>query len=434
MFVDCLCSLCRPAFAGCPNLTSFRISDKGLVDVSNENIISYKANRTKERRIKIPDISVELGGVNFPNPIVLASCATSWNGKHMKECGEAGAGGVVPKTLAPDRTEHPRIGRMGLVRHEDKPIGLVNLELFSTIPFENWLEGELEEASRGGVPIIASVLAHPDSSSTFEVVKNVSETGFVSMIELNMSCPMPEEETGMHISREPELIRDQIKASKDATDLPVSAKLSPNYAYIDELSQAAEEAGADALATANTVQALHGVDIEKGELSLPAFGGYSGPAIKPINLKCTAQAAMAVDIPIFGVGGISDWEDIVEYIMVGASAVQIGTAVMHEGLEIFSKLSKNLESFMKQKSYEKISDFRGIALENLSSAEELSELEPLHAEVDEDTCIGCGRCVEVCPFEAIELVEGVAKSDPDLCDGCKLCVSWCPVDAIALKK
>ncbi|KXB07646.1 hypothetical protein AKJ55_02025, partial [candidate division MSBL1 archaeon SCGC-AAA382M17] len=179
------------------------------------------------RRIEIPDIGVEVGGVNFPNPIVLASCATGWDGKHMRECGEAGAGGVVPKTLAPEQTDHPRVGRMGLVRHENKPIGLINLELFSTLPFQDWLDRELEEAEKGGVPIVASILAHPDPSSTYEVVKKVSETGFVSMIELNMSCPMPEEETGMHISRKPELIKDQVKASKEATDLPVCAKLSP---------------------------------------------------------------------------------------------------------------------------------------------------------------------------------------------------------------
>lgn len=375
-----------------------------------------------------------MAGVDFPNPIVLASCATGWDGKHMKGCGEAGAGGVIPKTFAPDQTNHPRVGRMEVVRHGGKPIGMINLELFSTIPFENWLEVELEKASEGGVPIVASVLAHPDSSSTFEVVKSVSETGFVSMIELNMSCPMPEEETGMHISREPKLIKDQIRASKEATDLPVCAKLSPNYAYVDELSQAAETAGADALTTANTVQALHGVDIEREELILPAFGGYSGPAIKPINLKCTAQAARAVDIPIFGVGGIYGWEDVVEYIMVGASAVQVGTVVMNQGLGFFSKLKNGLESFMERKGYERISDFRGAALDGLSSAEELSKLDALHAEIDEDSCTGCGICEEVCPFDAIEMVGGVAKSDSDLCDGCGLCVSWCPVDAIKLKK
>lgn len=386
------------------------------------------------RRIEIPDIGVEVGGVNFPNPIVLASCATGWDGKHMRECGEAGAGGVVPKTLAPEQTDHPRVGRMGLVRHENKPIGLINLELFSTLPFQDWLDRELEEAEKGGVPIVASILAHPDPSSTYEVVKKVSETGFVSMIELNMSCPMPEEETGMHISRKPELIKDQVKASKEATDLPVCAKLSPNYAYINELSKAAEEAGADVLATANTVQALHGVDIERGELTLRAFGGYSGPAIKPINLKCTAQAAKAVDIPIFGVGGISSWEDVVEYIMVGASAVQVGTVVMHQGLEAFSELKNGLKSFMEREGYEEISDFRGIALEGLSSAEALSELEPIHAEVDEELCTGCGICEEVCPFGAIKVEEGVAKSDPEICDGCRLCVSWCPVDAIELKR
>ncbi|KXA92837.1 hypothetical protein AKJ66_03410 [candidate division MSBL1 archaeon SCGC-AAA259E22] len=377
-------------------------------------------------------MSVEIAGVEFPNPIILASCGTGWDGEHLKECGLAGAGGVVPKTLAPKQIEHPRVGRMGLVRHGKKVIGMINLELFSTLPFERWLDRDLEIAAEGGVPIVASVLSDPDPSFTNEVVRKVSETGFVSMIELNMSCPMPVEETGMHISRSPDLIKEQVKASKEASDLPVCAKLSPNYAYIDELAEAAEDANADAIVTANTLQGLHGVDIESGKLTLPAFGGYSGPAIKPVNLKCTAQAAKTIDIPIFGVGGISTWRDVVEYIMVGATAVQIGTVVMNEGLEVFSEFNDKIESFMDEKGYDEIEDMRGIALENLSSAEELAELEPLHAEVDRETCTGCERCIEVCPFEAMELTDGKAESDPERCDGCRLCVAWCPVDAIRL--
>ncbi len=380
----------------------------------------------------MPDISVEISGVEFPTPVHLASSGVGWDGETLKECAQGGAGGLVPKTIAPKQTNHPRRGRMDLVKYNEEVIGMVNLELFSTIPYKRWLDKDLEEAAESGVPIMASILSDPDPSYTEKVIEEVTNTGYVDFIELNVSCPMPVEETGMHISRDPELIKEQVSYAKKGTDVPVAVKLTPNYAYIDDIAKAAEEGGADALISANSVHALHSVDIEKEELTLPAFGGYSGPAIKPINLKCTAQAFQAVDIPIFGVGGIRSWQDAIEYIMVGASAVQVATAPQWKGTDVFKKINKGIESFMEEKGYDTIQEFKGVAIENLSNAEDLSELTPQHASVDKETCIGCEKCEKVCSYEAIKVKNNKAKVDEELCDGCRLCVSFCPVDAIEL--
>jgi len=252
------------------------------------------------------------------------------------------------------------------------------------------------------------------------------------MVEINVSCPMAGEKAGMHIGGDPKLTAEQTKAVKEAIDVPVTVKLSPNFAYIGEIAKAAEEAGADAISATNSVQALYGVDIETGEPILPAFGGYSGPAIKPITLRCVAQAAKAVKIPISGIGGVSNWRDVVEYIMVGATTVQTCTAVMWRGLKVFKELSDGLKSFMERKGYEKIEDFKGIALKYLTTVEELATREPMHAVVDEDLCNGCKICIAVCSYDAIQMVASKAATDPENCDGCGLCRAWCSTGAIKL--
>lgn len=387
-----------------------------------------------KRGEKLVDISVDFAGVKLANPIILASGGPGWDGEHLKRCAQAGAGAVVPKSIGPPAKwlHHPRIGRMELVKVDKKVIGMVNLELFSTLPMEQWIEKELRVAAEGGVPIIASVVADPEPSNTQKIAKQVFDTGYASMIEVNVSCPMPSGKVGMHIGRHPKLTAEEVKAVKEVVDVPVSVKLSPNFAYEDELSRAAEQAGADAITLTNSVQSLYGVDVETGKLVLQAFGGYSGPAIRPIILRCVAKAAKSTKIPVCGIGGISSWRDVVEYIMVGATSVQVCTEVMWRGLGVFKELADGLRSFMERKGYEKIEDFRGIALKDLTTVEELAKKEPLHARVKEDLCDGCGICERVCSYDAIKVIEEKAGVRSELCDGCGLCRAWCPMKAIEL--
>lgn len=380
------------------------------------------------------DLSVNFAGVQLKNPIILASGGPGWDGEHLKRCGLAGAGAVIPKSIgSPAKWQHhPRIGRLNVLRIRGRPYGMINIELFSTLPLERWLKKELKIATEGGVPIIASVVADPDPFNTQKVASLVADTGFVSMIEINVSCPMPAEKVGMHIGRDPKRTAEQIKAVKEAVEVPVTVKLSPNFAYLDEIARAAERAGADAISATNSVQALYGVDIETGRPILPAFGGYSGPAIKPIILRCIAKITKAVNIPVSGIGGISDWRDVVEYIMIGATTVQTCTMVMWRGLKIFNELSNGLKAFMERKGYQKIDEFRGIALKYISTADELAKKEPMYAIVYKSSCNGCKICIGVCQYDAIETIRDKVKIDPKKCDGCGLCKAWCPTEAIEL--
>ena len=286
------------------------------------------------------DLSVNFAGVKFKNPIVMASMVFGWSGEALKKAGLAGASGVVCKSIgSPVETfEHPRCGRMVLYRHNGIPIGMQNNEIFSTTNVDEWIARELKIAAEGGARQVVSIVANPKASDTADLARKVARTGLVDIFELNVSCPMPAAGVGMNIGKVPELSAEQVRAVKNACpDIPLMPKMTPNVSDIAAVAKACEEAGADAIAATNSVQALVGVDVETGIPLLPAFGGYSGPVVHPIMLRCVAQIAQAVKIPIAGIGGVSNWKQAVEMMMVGATMVQVGTAIIWNGYQSGSR-------------------------------------------------------------------------------------------------
>jgi dihydropyrimidine dehydrogenase (NAD+) subunit PreA len=383
------------------------------------------------------DLSIEIAGVRFRNPIWTASMTFGWSGKALRRAGEAGAGAVVPKSIgSPEATfQHPRCGRMKLFRHNGVPIGMQNNEIFSTLPLDEWLDTELSVAAKGGAKLVVSIVANEDPERTARIAQKVAATGLASLLELNISCPMPARGVGMNIGKHPDLAADQVRAVKAACpDLPLMPKLTPNVSDVAEIACACAAAGADAIAATNSVQALVGVDIETGEPLLPAFGGYSGPAVRPIMLRCVAQIAQAVDIPVCGIGGVGSWEHAVEMMMVGAGAVQLGTAVLWHGYDVITRTVQGLENFMERRGFQRPSDFVGMALPHMTTTEEMATRPAMAAFLDQSACIACGRCLTVCGYDAISLSEsGTYATIPRACDGCGLCIEVCPAGAIQLK-
>jgi dihydropyrimidine dehydrogenase (NAD+) subunit PreA len=383
------------------------------------------------------DLSVNFAGVKFRNPIVMASMTFGWSGEAMKKAGLAGAGGVVCKSIgSPAETfEHPRCGRMALYRYNGIPIGMQNNEIFSTTDVQAWIDTELKIAAEGGARMVVSIVANPDVRDTANLAKKVAKTGLVDIFELNVSCPMPAAGVGMNIGKSPELAAEQVKAVKDACpEIPLMPKMTPNVSDIAAVAKACEDAGADAIAATNSVQALIGVDVETGVPILPAFGGYSGPAVHPIMMRCVTQIAQAVNIPIAGIGGVSTWKHAVEMMMVGATIVQLGTAIIWNGYTVVQDILNGIESFMERKGYESPEGFVGIALKHIITTEEMAMRPPVVSAVNGDVCIGCGNCAKVCGYEAIEVQAD--KQPPkiliDKCDGCGLCVQVCPTCGLKL--
>lgn len=317
--------------------------------------------------------------------------------------------------------------------YNGKPIGQINLELFTTMTRDEWLTRELAIAKKGGATMHISILAMPDPEDTAKLVEEIQSTGMADILELNVSCPMPASTVGMHIGKSADRTYEQVKAGKSAAKIPFTVKLTPNVTDMVEIAQAAKEAGADGLTISNSIRSFAGVDIETGKPYLCGYGGYTGPAIKPIIMRHLSEVARNVDIPISAVGGVNSYREVIEYIMLGATTVQLCTAVMWNGYDRITKIVNDLNTWMDQKGYKSFDEIRGIALKDITTVEELAKLPAKHAMVDTDICTNCGLCQKVCMYRAISEKNGARYADVAKCDGCGVCQQLCPAHAITLK-
>jgi dihydroorotate dehydrogenase (NAD+) catalytic subunit len=270
----------------------------------------------------------------------------------MKRIFNSGAGAIVTKSigLIPNKgysnptvieLEHGILNAMGLPNP--------GIDEFSS---------EIKILKSLRIPLIGSIYGKNKDEFVKLAVK--MEKYGADAIELNMSCPHVKR-YGLEIGSNPKIVRDITKHVKQESNIPVFVKISPNLMNIIEIAKAAEKAEADAIVAINTVKAMK-IDIE---LNTPVLsnkvGGYSGSAIKPIGVRCVYDIAKNVNIPIIGVGGINTGEDALEYIMAGASAVQIGSGIYYKGIDIFKKVCKEIERWMKKHGYKKISEIIGVA-------------------------------------------------------------------------
>jgi len=179
-------------------------------------------------------------------------------------------------------------------------------------------------------------------------------------VELNVSCPHVKE-TGSEIGQNPKILAQVIKAVKLKVDKPVFVKLSPNVTSIADIAETAEKAGADALTAINTVKAM-AIDAETAMPILSnKVGGLSGPAIKPVALRCVYEVYERVKVPIVGCGGITSWRDAVEFLLAGASAIQMGTAIALKGANVFKTVSRGIEAYLKRKGFRSVKEIVGLS-------------------------------------------------------------------------
>lgn len=303
------------------------------------------------------NLSVELCGVRLANPLILASGILGTSATLLERVAGAGAGAVTSKSCGPV----PRAGHGNPVV-VDLGVGLINA-VGLTNPGAAAEVGILTEAkqnlARLGVPLIASMFGGTVEEFA-EVARIVSEAQ-PDLIEINMSCPNVRSDFGEPFAASCPSAAAVTEAVKLVSGRPVIVKLAPNVPDIGLIARAVVEAGADAITAINAMPCMV-IDVESGQPVLTnRTGGLSGPALKAIAVNCVYEIAEAVDVPIIGTGGVTTGTDAVEMIMAGATAVGVGSAVFYRGVECFSEIRQEIETFMCDHGYQTLADMRGLA-------------------------------------------------------------------------
>ncbi|PKL59218.1 MAG: NAD-dependent dihydropyrimidine dehydrogenase subunit PreA, partial [Methanomicrobiales archaeon HGW-Methanomicrobiales-4] len=288
--------------------------------------------------------------------------------------------------------------------------------------------------------LIASIMGDTDPASWQNLTARVQEAG-ADALELNFSCPhgMPEFGVGSVIGQNPSMIRELTRMVASDADIPVFVKLTPNITDISPAAQAAADGGADGISAINSVQSILGIDIESFD-PLPSVcgystsGGYSGPAVKPIGLAMVSQIARTVRLPIMGIGGITIWQDAVEYILLGASAIQLCTTVMWNGYGIIRDMKAGMSAYLDRKGYHSPDDIRGAALSHLKTHQALDRSRRMYPVLGtRETCTRCGQCVTACRdggYQAMKMSIDGPVVKRDVCDGCGLCFLVCSTGSL----
>ena len=298
------------------------------------------------------DITTKIASLKLKNPTILASGIMDEDAGSMKRIFDCGASAVVTKSIGlKSREGYLNPTFVELEHGVLNAMGLPN-------PGINEFEEEIRKMKDSNIPIIGSIFGS-DSHEFVELGKKMQNYG-VNAQEINMSCPHAKG-YGLEIGSDPKLVRETTSKLKESTNIPVFVKLSSNLTDIVEIAKAAEEGNADGIVAINSVKAMK-IDLE---LKMPVLanktGGYSGMAIRPIGVRCVYEISKNVDIPIIGVGGVTTGEDALEYIMAGASAVQIGSAIYYRGVDVFKKICREMKCWMEDHGYTRLSELIGVA-------------------------------------------------------------------------
>ena len=388
-----------------------------------------------------PDLSIDFCGIRFENPFIVAPSPSTHSGDQVRRAFDYGWGGVVWKTLgAISGVDHPKVSPCYAHGSPNEHLrGFENIDLGNDVPLEESFR-EIRDTKRDypGPVLIVSIRGETSEEKWKDLARRAEDTG-ADMLELMFSCPHDIADSREGEGEIGSLAKRITAWTREAVRLPIMVKMSPNVTDIRVPARAAKEGGANALSAANTIRCLMGVDL-KTLLPLPtvggrsAFGGYSGPAVKPIILRLVAELAKdpKLGLPISAVGGVVSWVDAVEYLLLGARTVQVGTAGMFYGFRIIEDLLSGLENFMMEKGFSSVSEWVGLSLPHITTQPSLDRSYRVKAKLDLNRCLRCLRCYVACrdgAYGAIDIGEDrTPLISEEKCQGCSLCSLVCPVE------
>lgn len=305
------------------------------------------------RAVHVPDLSVNIAGVPFKAPVTTASGTFGYGQEYAPFVDLQRLGAITVKGI----TAEPRQGNSGQ-RLIETPSGLINSVGLMNPGVEHFIEHALPWLRQQGVPIIVNINGKTVDEYG-QLAARLNQVEGIAALEVNISCPNVKE-GGMAFGSRPETAQAVVRDVAAVTQLPLIVKLSPNVTDIAGMAKAVEEAGAHAISLINTVLGM-AIDLKtRRPILANTFGGLSGPAIRPVALRMVWQVYEATHLPIIGMGGISTWQDALEFIMAGASAVAVGTANFvnpRATMEIID----GLEDYCRQEGVERIASLIGVA-------------------------------------------------------------------------
>ena len=423
--------------------TSLKCPCKVDIDFILKRVAKYPY---KKEKLNV-DITTNICGIKMKNPFLLSSSVVASNYEMCKRALEQGWAGVVFKTLCPFDI-HESSPRFSTLKNWDNSFtGFKNIEQLSP----NTLDEDCQTLKRlkkefPNRVIIASIMGRTEEEWEM-VARKVSESG-CDAIELNFSCPNMElKGTGSDIGQKPEAVKKYTMAARKGTKLPLIAKMTPNITDIRVPAKAAMIGGANAISAINTIKSITNINLdslvpEPDVNGKTAIGGYSGKAVKPIALRFISELSNDKElqnINLSGIGGIYTYKDAIEFLMLGASNVQVTTSVMEYGYRIIDDLILGLKIFMKENNFHKISDLVGLANKKVVEADKLERDTILLPKINYDKCIGCGRCYISCQDGGHQAIRFDLKTrrpivESSKCVGCHLCKHVCPNQAIETAK
>ena len=394
------------------------------------------------------DLRTEFLGVKFKNPVLAASAEPTLSAENMKRVIETGTGGLVAKTVTNSEAMR-RLTKMSKWRYLDERHNVCRGKVPRLFTFygrsglaeespEEWME-ELKEAQiaarHNDCVLIGSVTGTtPDTWATLG--RMVEDTG-IPLMELNFGCPHPSEmvgaKTGMLVGQDKEAASEITHTVARAVKIPVIVKLTPQVEDVVEIARAVKDAGASGVTIINRFVGF-ALDIETGKPYINGWAGVGGPWVKPLTLRWVSKIYTSMDIPITGTNGVYDWKDVVEFMMSGASVVQVCSVLMLKGYSYLKEVVKGLDDFLNRKGYETAREIVGIAARAAMTYAEMESLPKERAVINQELCTDCQRCLRSCFYNIIQVKEGQVNIGEE-CRGCGICTCVCPVPgAVALQQ
>jgi dihydropyrimidine dehydrogenase (NAD+) subunit PreA len=389
------------------------------------------------------DLGINFAGMRFFNPFLLAASPSTENREILARGFEAGwAGGVIKTTSVEDDEVVMAWPIMSSHRPGANMVGLFNTDLISETRIDEWAEIIMWLKQRFPEHrVILSIVGY-NKDEWVELVTKAEQAG-TDMVELGLACPQgamleDEEQADGNMICQDAVLTERVTrwCVETRKEMRVQVKIGSAVTDIAPIAQAIARGGGDSICAIDSLGGVVGVDLDNlspmpSVQGAASIGGYTGRAIKPVGLRCVAEIAAAVNLPISAVGGIYNWRDAVEYLLLGGTTTQVCTAVMQRGFGIVDDLADGMSRWLDANGYTSPADIIGLSVPKLIDNEELPRNLTVLSRINQDLCVNCGLCHVACRDGGHDAIlfsdERKASVDDEKCVGCGLCAQICPV-------